>query len=347
MDIIFLDTSIFEANNFLESKRIKEIYKLAEKEEIKVVIPKLTYDEILSRISKNINDADSKFNKYRNETRVLRNASSLEEKFTPFKKEEVLQEVSKKIEKQFEKSKFEIIDYSSINVKGIFDNYFHGNLPFGEGKKKSEFPDAFALKFIEIWAEENNTKVFVFSKDGDMLGYENEYIEIKEDFNKYLSDKIVEVELEINNKRIDFVEDWLNNPPNNIIEEIKQWVTSQLDDYTKYYNHSNYHEIHDLSIINVEVEIYDFYSITSTNDEYVSVELDVLVEYEVEITIDDEEFMYRDPETREWVYTEKKPVLVEGKRYINLDVIFYFDEDNTIIDEVEIESINKGQSLSV
>ena len=30
MDIIFIDTSIFESNNFLESKRIREVYKLAE-----------------------------------------------------------------------------------------------------------------------------------------------------------------------------------------------------------------------------------------------------------------------------------------------------------------------------
>ena len=54
MDIIFIDTSIFESNNFLESDRIKEVYKLAERGEIKVVLPELTYDEILNRISKNI-----------------------------------------------------------------------------------------------------------------------------------------------------------------------------------------------------------------------------------------------------------------------------------------------------
>ena len=63
MDTIFIDTSIFESNNFLESKRIKEVYKLAERGDIKVVLPKLTYDEIINRVSKNIDEVDSKIQK--------------------------------------------------------------------------------------------------------------------------------------------------------------------------------------------------------------------------------------------------------------------------------------------
>lgn len=48
MDIIFIDILIFELNNFLESDRIKEVYKLVERGEIKVVFLELIYDEILN-----------------------------------------------------------------------------------------------------------------------------------------------------------------------------------------------------------------------------------------------------------------------------------------------------------
>lgn len=68
------------------------------------------------------------------------------------------------------------------------------------GGKKSEFFDVFILKFIEIWVEENNVKVLVFLKDKDMLKYMSEYLEIIEDFNKYLSDKIKEIEVVLNKK---------------------------------------------------------------------------------------------------------------------------------------------------
>ena len=120
MDTIFLDTSIFEANNFLESKRIQEIYKLAERGDIKVVIPKLTYDEIKNRISKNVEEANQKFKKYRDDTRVLRNVPSLSKKFEIFDSEKIKEEFNEKLDERFSKSNFEIIEYPTLNIEEIF-----------------------------------------------------------------------------------------------------------------------------------------------------------------------------------------------------------------------------------
>lgn len=39
------------------------------------------------------------------------------------------------------------------------------------GAKKSEFPDAIALTSLESWAEENDTQVLVFSRDGDWQAF--------------------------------------------------------------------------------------------------------------------------------------------------------------------------------
>ena len=171
MDIIFIDTSIFEANNFLESKRIKEVFKLAERGHIKVVLPKITYDEILSRIANNIEESHKKFNKFRNDTRVLRNIPSLEGKFDPFDELEVRKELNLKLEEIFAHSNFEILDYPTLNIGEIFKSYFNKKFPFSSGAKKNEFPDAFALKSIEAWAMENNELVLVFSNDSDILNY--------------------------------------------------------------------------------------------------------------------------------------------------------------------------------
>lgn len=42
MDNIFIDTSIFESNNFLESKRIDQILKLGEEKHIQILLPAVT-----------------------------------------------------------------------------------------------------------------------------------------------------------------------------------------------------------------------------------------------------------------------------------------------------------------
>lgn len=49
--------------------------------------------------------------------------------------------------------------------------YFEREPPFGEGKKKSEFPDAFNLIALESWCDEKSCKVYVVSHDSDLKTY--------------------------------------------------------------------------------------------------------------------------------------------------------------------------------
>src|SRR5699024_2028864 len=153
MDIIFLDTSIFVANNFLEGNRIKSIYRLAKNKEIKVILPQLVFDEIINQVKKNIDDAENSFKKNRNRTKVLRNIPSLASKFDLFDNAKAKEKLIELIKDKFEESNFEIIDYPTINIQEVFQSYFNHNFPFSNGIKKNEFPDAFALKTIELWAE--------------------------------------------------------------------------------------------------------------------------------------------------------------------------------------------------
>ena len=346
MDIIFIDTSIFESNNFLESKRIKEVYKLAERGNIKVILPKLTYDEILNRITKNVEESSQKFKKYRNETRILRNVPSLSKKFEPFESSEINEELKAILEERFSVSKFEIIDYPTLNIEDIFNSYFGKKFPFGSGGKKSEFPDAFALKSVEIWAEENNTKVLAFSKDNDMLNYKSEHLKIIDDFDLYLSNKIKEIESEYHQKRLDEIDDIIQNKSENIQTEIKDWIEDQLDDYSKYYEYSNSYEVHEYSIVEVKTDIED-YNITNVSEDYISVQLRVYVNYKVEIIIDDEDNMFRDYETKEWIFMDTKAVLIDEIRYIDVDLIFEIEPDDDTIYEPEIETFNNGRLLNV
>jgi len=346
MDIIFIDTSIFEANNFLEGKRIQEIYKLAERRDIRVIIPKLTHDEIINRIYKNIEEASQKFKKYRDDTRILRNASSLLDKFQEFNEDVIKKELFKNISDRFSKSNFEIIDYSNIDIEEVFKNYFEKTFPFGPGGKKNEFPDAFALKTVEKWAKTQDVKVLAFSKDNDILKYKSQYLEIIKDFESYLSNKIKEIEGNKYKKLLKKIEDIIESKSQNIKDHIKDWVEYQLEDESKYLNYSNYNEIHDISIIEIIIDIYD-YNITSVTDDYISVELEISINYEVEIIVDDEDYMYKDEDTKNWVFFETKKVTVNEERFIGVDLIFSIESENNIVHEPEIEEINGGRNLNI
>src|SRR5690554_6746491 len=97
MDTLYIDTSIFEANNFFESHRINQLYKLSKKEKIKVIIPELIYDEIKNRLHINIKSSVDRFSKYRTDTRVLRNISSIKSQFEDINLDEILIEAENQL----------------------------------------------------------------------------------------------------------------------------------------------------------------------------------------------------------------------------------------------------------
>ncbi len=79
------------------------------------------------------------------------------------------------LQKAFKHKRSMFCDDLSINVLPIdnvqpaviMDAYFGTKPPFGEGKKKSEFPDAFAAQALEDWCKAKEQKMVVVSGDGD------------------------------------------------------------------------------------------------------------------------------------------------------------------------------------
>ncbi len=64
-------------------------------------------------------------------------------------------------------TEFVKIEVDQVSVVEIFENYFSGAPPFGEGKKKDEFPDAFALLALQQEAKDRKKVIYVVSGDRD------------------------------------------------------------------------------------------------------------------------------------------------------------------------------------
>lgn len=62
---------------------------------------------------------------------------------------------------------------SHVNIDQVVNRYFDAQPPFSGNisKKKSEFPDAFALSSLESWATANSTLVLAVTFDGDWKTY--------------------------------------------------------------------------------------------------------------------------------------------------------------------------------
>lgn len=346
MDIIFIDTSVFEENNFLESHRINQILKLGEERYIKIILPEITKREIVNRLRKNVTDAVVSFKKYRDGTRILRNAPSLNEKFEPINEAECILEIENIITERFNIANIEIIEYPTLNIGIVFSKYFNKELPFSEGIKKNEFPDAFALVTVEEWCKKNKKTCIVFAKDNDIIKYNSDLIQFV-DYEKYLSTKLEEVEtLKQRNQRLVHVKNLFNNDKEDIISKVKDWVSYELDDENTYLKYTNYHEIHDIEIGEIEVVIEDF-QITSISDSAITLECITDIAYFVEITYDDENDAMYDDEEKVWHYYSTKTDRIEDSKSIYLTLKYEIPPAGEQFAELLIEEINEGRDLNI
>jgi hypothetical protein len=185
--LVALDTQVFESQNFnYNSKVFRTLVELAQQEKIRLLLTSVTLHEIRAHITEGavltstaieqaINDLKKKrFKPQGNTKRVKISANS--DLLKEFKEkvqdiapnfDQINQELLDKLEAFLQETDFKIIEVDRVSVVDIFENYFSGTPPFGEGKKKYEFPDAFALLALQKEAEDRNKIIYVVSGDSD------------------------------------------------------------------------------------------------------------------------------------------------------------------------------------
>lgn len=184
-EFLFLDTSIFQAQNFTEGKEINKLFEICAKEGINIYLVDITHREcykrieaILTRAKTLYKQANTSFSK---EGRVLRLLEDYNT-FNPLPKIDIEKEHSRICEifdAFLKKYNVSIIPSAKGSIEEVFDQYFNKKPPFGTGQKKDEFPDAFVLNTIEVFCKERRSRAFLLSQDNDMLTYESKRIIIQ------------------------------------------------------------------------------------------------------------------------------------------------------------------------
>ena len=345
MEYVSIDTNIFMEENFLANKRMQEFFKLSEQESIRLVLTRITIEEIKSNYRKKVVKAIDFHNEFKNkhESKVLRNHSNTKELFWVLRKKEITEEFNERFDKLMEQSRVQILEYIEIDIKDIFDKYFKSEVPFHKTDKKHEFPDAFALKLLEQWTSKENLHCTLFTMDKDFENYHNPRITISKDYDVYLSDKLKEQLLL--NKRIEILEELYLSNIDSIIQRVKDWYEEKLHDESLYY-HFVFNEIHNIEITEINVGAHS-YEVVSKDEEWIEIEVELEVDYKVTLTIDDEDASVYDHEVKVRLYfdTAEREVTGSTTAYANVTALIT-DEDN-YEDDFEIEYINKDVDFSV
>lgn len=343
---VFIDTSIYEEGQFVGSGTLKTLYDAAKYGLICILLPDITEREVLAHI-------DTKMSAEKDKLR--RQLSTMMKHLEPLR--EKLEEVVKQSETAVQEMIYLFLEQlkianvcriplqENLDISSIVDAYFRKEPPFSE-KKKSEFPDAFVLKSLELWCKDNKQTCVILSNDNDMLNYKSEYLEPKnkDDYMKSLILRIQEERCkekeEINrichNAFLNLCDDV------NIRRSISNWVREQLDNEVLYCTALQIEDINDYSINESNIEFFDDLDLVGTYDGCLVHRVAVEVCTDVVVNHPDYDTAYYDGEDKQWYFIDesKNSKLTS---VLEFDIEFTTDENG---DSLELDSINFGKNLT-
>lgn len=170
---VFVDSSVFIGKNYqYEHPSFVALKDAVSTGRANLLVTDITIEEVKAHIDSDVSESSQALKKVRGPAKILKNIAELSDSaiFNDIDRASFCEELYKQFEQFLTDTNVVIVSVSEANTRSIFDCYFKRAAPFGEGKKKSEFPDAFALSALNEWAESEQKDVFVVSQDSDMNG---------------------------------------------------------------------------------------------------------------------------------------------------------------------------------
>lgn len=167
---IFIDTAIFVESNFqFQSSIFQKLAELTQTKDVFIYLTEITVNEIRANIHEEIQKAEAALNSLKTKAKILKNLTVYREFFNPFDSKEAERLLLNQFESFLGQANVRTISLEKTSTSRVFSKYFSKEPPFGADKKKSEFPDAFALAALEEWCSRVDETMYVISGDNDML----------------------------------------------------------------------------------------------------------------------------------------------------------------------------------
>lgn len=165
---VFLDTSIFVKEYFnWDNINLSQVRRYASAGVIQLYTTDLTKKEIEKKVTGAIEKDYPAFKNLMKTNRILKVLPGMNKLYKEYTKEKLVDQELEKFRKYFLDNQISEITMNNIDLNEIINLYFEGKPPFGSGKKKSEFPDAFVIASLKNWCKKNNEELYVVSGDND------------------------------------------------------------------------------------------------------------------------------------------------------------------------------------
>jgi hypothetical protein len=165
----FLDTSVFAGQQYnYTSAVLTSFVPVAKKAELKILLPDPTSREIARQIKERSADALKALDDARRKAPFLAKWKHFPSKQSPLTQWEVGRFAQTEWNHFLSQFQVEKLGYDGVSIPKVMTWYDSIRAPFGEGKKRKEFPDAFAIEIVSLYAETHGICVAVVSEDQDM-----------------------------------------------------------------------------------------------------------------------------------------------------------------------------------
>ena len=171
---IFLDTSIYVQEGYrFQGKSLGKLIELSRDDELRLVVPEIIKKEVAYKLREVADEHVSKL-ALAIDSNIIGLISKKDRKRLrldiELDKEAVVASIVETWNSYCTRCNAESVPISSIKLSEVLVSYFDVNPPFQKGRKRHEFPDAFAVSSLRSFAMKASRRpIYVVSKDNGLL----------------------------------------------------------------------------------------------------------------------------------------------------------------------------------
>src|ERR1035441_10614455 len=335
--IVHLDTEVFDAAELnLTGTKFKALLEYCKQGRTRLVMTSVTKREVKRHIREQVSTAAMALKQASAEWWFIKNLPG--NKFHVVTEKPNKKELEASMAAAFEEfltdAKAEIISLSNADAEEIFDRYFGATPPFSEGKKKSEFPDAFAIQVLERWAEDHDEIIYVVSGD--------------KDWQKSCTDKQRLLHLSTLDSFLDQVTKQDLERHENVLQLYRQNSGKIIDAIQRDFPNRGFYlsgedgDVEEVVVDSVELDPEaDIISIADLGEATMTTMAEV--KFTARITVNDVINGAFDKEDGRWIVLPTKSGSVTRTESVPVEVTMYLSEDGTSIEDLRSEERREGK----
>ena len=293
---LFIDTSVFRAMKYhFGGSRIEALVSRLLEDDIVLLMPEITKKEIEKHIAEATEEAKQSYASFKNKSAILSRLAP--ECLAPLLQDIDWVEAQKTaiaaLEEFLTTSGVIMLPISGEDAALVFEDFFSRKPPFGDGKKKSEFPDAFALRALLRYAQEEDCHVAILAEDGDWKAA------CKEHSTLILCPDLPSVieHSQAAKATLERVRHLLEKHTKELESAVlKEFVNRGFNWDSEYSYDSEVTEVYDEAITSWP------WSVVDVEDHWAQIEGDAQIAFRASVTYPDPDLCYRDSDTKDMVY---------------------------------------------